>query len=121
MPYALLADLVVVTHFAFVLFVALGSLAAWWRPAIAWINVPCLAWGVVTIVTGAICPLTPLEVDLRLAAGQAPYSGTFIAHYIEPVLYPPGLTRVQQVAIGIVLGGINAGAYGALWWRRARR
>lgn len=111
MLYALLADLVVLLHLLFILFVVAGGLLVLRVPALAWLHMPCLAWGVFTIVSGSICPLTPWEVDLRLAAGQAPYSGTFIAHYIEPIIYPPGLTRGQQIVFGLLLLLLNSGVY----------
>ena len=42
----LLADLVVVVHLAFILFVALGGLSVLRWPAVAWAHLPALAWGV---------------------------------------------------------------------------
>ena len=111
MPYALLADLLVLLHLTFIAFVVAGGLLVLRMPWLVWVHLPCLAWGSYVILTGAICPLTPLELEFRLAAGQLPYSGTFIAQYIEPIVYPPGLTRGQQVAIGLVLLLLNAGAY----------
>jgi uncharacterized membrane protein len=111
MLYALLADLIVLLHLLFILFVIAGGVLVLWRPSLAWLHLPCLLWGVFTIVSGSICPLTPWEVEFRLAAGQAPYSGTFIAHYIEPVIYPPGLTRTQQIVFGLLVALINAAVY----------
>ena len=42
------------------------------------------------------------------------YDGDFIAHYLLPVLYPAGLTRQAQLALGALACGINVAAYG--WW-----
>ena len=83
-------------------------------PRLAWIHLPAVAWGVGIELTGAICPLTPLELWLRIEAGAAGYEGDFIAHYLLPVLYPAGLTRQAQLALGALACGINAAAYG--WW-----
>ena len=98
--YALLADAVLVVHFAFVLFVTLGALLVWkWR-RVAWVHVPAAAWGVAIEFAGWTCPLTPLENHLRRQAGDEPYGGDFIARYLLPVIYPEGLTREAQFALG---------------------
>ena len=123
MLYGIAADLLVVVHLAFVGFVVLGGFAVPRRPRLAWVHVPAVAWGVGIELTGRICPLTPVEQWLRMEAGATGYEGDFIAHYLLPVLYPAGLTHGAQIVLGVVAGGINAGAYG--WWawsvRRGRR
>ena len=65
-----------------------------------------------------ICPLTPLERHLRLAAGETPYAGGFVEHYIVPILYPGSLTRTAQVLLALALLLFNAVVYGAGWRRR---
>jgi hypothetical protein len=72
-------------------------------------------------LAGWICPLTPLENDLRRAAGDAGYAGGFIEHYVIPVVYPAGLTREIQLTLGLAVIVINAVAYGGLVWRRRRK
>ena len=119
MLYGAAADLLVVVHLAFVAFVVLGGLAVRRRPLLAWVHLPAVAWGVGIEMTGAICPLTPVEQWLRVQAGAAGYDGDFIAHYLLPVLYPAGLTRQAQLVLGILACGINLAAYG--WWIRAGR
>jgi hypothetical protein len=69
---------------------------------------------------GWICPLTPLENWLRRTAGQASYQGGFVEHYIIPALYPLGLTRATQWALGTIVLVVNVGVYGALLDRRRR-
>ena len=65
MLYGLMADLVLVAHLAFVVFVALGGLLVWrWR-RLAWVHVPVALWGAAIAVTGLTCPLTPLENRLQ--------------------------------------------------------
>ena len=117
--YAFLADAVLVVHFAFVLFVALGALLVWKWPRLAWVHVPAAAWGVAIEFGGWICPLTPLENHLRRLAGEEPYGGDFIARYLMPVLYPNGLTREAQLALGSAALLFNVAIYVALA-RRAR-
>jgi hypothetical protein len=107
MPYHLLADLIVLIHFAFALFAVLGALLAiGWRKII-WLHLPAAFWAAWIEFSGRICPLTPLENWLRTKGGGAAYSGDFIAHYIMPILYPTGLTRRLQIILGLAVVGIN--------------
>jgi hypothetical protein len=116
--YALLADLVLILHFGFVLFVVLGGLLIMkWR-AIAWLHVPAAIWGVAIEFGGWMCPLTPLENRLRERAGEAPYTGDFVARYLMPVIYPDGLTREAQIALGLAALLFNVAVYGSLLRRR---
>jgi hypothetical protein len=112
MVYRLLADLVVLVHFAFVVFVVAGALLVLrWR-RLAWIHVPVAAWGALIEFGGWICPLTPLENWLRQQGGAAGYGGGFVEHYIIPVLYPGHLTRGIQIALGMAVLVLNGGIYG---------
>ena len=120
MIYRALADLVLVVHLGFVLFVVLGGLVAVKWPRVAWLHVPAAIWGVLIEYSGWICPLTPLENSLRARGGEAGYSGGFIAHYIQPVLYPAGLTRSTQVVLGSVVLILNLTAYGIVVARTRR-
>jgi hypothetical protein len=121
-PYALLADLVLVGHLAFILFVVFGGLFVARWPRMAWLHLPVFVWGAWIEITAGVCPLTPLENRLRRAAGGSGYEETFIEHYIVPLIYPPGLTHGLQLALGGALIVWTAGVYG--WathrWRRKR-
>ncbi len=118
MAFQLLADLVVVIHFAFIVFIVLGGLIAlWWQPVI-WFHLPVLLWGILIEIFGWVCPLTPLENTLRSMAGKTGYSGGFIAHYIEPVIYPAGLTSGKQILLAVALIAANTIIYFYIWWQR---
>ena len=117
--YRLLADVVVLLHFAFVLFVALGGLLVLRSWKFAWWHLPAAAWGTFVELYLHVCPLTPLENWLRGRGGGGIYTGGFIDHYIEPVIYPPGLTPGMQWGLGLVLVGANIFIY-AWAWRRHR-
>lgn len=119
MPPALLADLVVMIHFAFIAFVVAGGLLVLRWPRVAWVHAPAAAWGALIEIAGWICPLTPLENRLRQSAGSDAYAGDFVARYILPVVYPEGLTRDVQIALGIGVVLLNAAVY-AVAGRRAR-
>jgi hypothetical protein len=110
--YSLAADLVVVVHFAFILFAALGGLLVIRRHWLIWIHLPVAIWAATAMLTGWICPLTPLENALRIAAGTAPYAGGFIDQYIARIIYEPGLSRTSQIAIGTAFVCFNALVYG---------
>jgi len=115
----LAADTVVALHLAFVVFAALGGMLAWRRLAYAWVHLPALAWAAYVEFSGTICPLTPLENRLRARAGEAGYAGSFVEHYVMPVLYPVGLTPDAQKWIGAALVALNVAIY-AVALARAR-
>ncbi|HEX5862917.1 MAG TPA: DUF2784 domain-containing protein [Casimicrobiaceae bacterium] len=121
MLYRLAADAVLVLHLAFVVFVVLGGfLVLRWRN-VAWVHLPAVAWGALVEFSGWICPLTPLEIALRQAAGDAAYSGDFVEHYIVALLYPESLTRDAQLTLGVAVVLLNAAIYGAVLVRQFRR
>ncbi len=121
MSYGLLANLVVLVHFGFILFAALGGLFALrWR-WIPWVHLPVVAWAAFIELSGRVCPLTPLENRLRAEAGDAAYTGDFIAYYLGPVIYPPGLTREVQILLAVLLVVINSAVYWIVWRRRCTR
>ena len=113
--YTLLADLVLIVHLAFVIFVLCGGLLVLrWR-WIAWLHLPAALWGAVVEFTGWICPLTPLENWLRTQGGEATYAGDFIGRYLLPILYPEALTPDIQVMLGVLVLVVNLAIYGWLW------
>ncbi len=117
MLYLLAANLVMLLHFAFIVFALFGSLAVLRWPTLAWVHLPVVGWGVLVAVMGWVCPLTPLENRLRQAGGQNGYSESFIEHYLAALIYPEGLTRQMQITLGMVLLLVNIGAYAWLYWR----
>ena len=120
MAYHQFADLVLVVHFAFLAFVVAGGAFVLRWPRVAWAHVPAVIWGVLIEFFGWICPLTPLEIALRHRAGEAAYTGSFIAHYVMRVIYPDGLTRGIQVMLGILVLALNGGIYAAMIAREVR-
>ena len=109
MVYRVLADGVVVVHFAFIGFVVTGPyLARFWRPLI-WLHVPALAWAVGIIVVGYECPLTALENHFRRLGGEPPLPGGFVDHYIENVIYPQRFTPLVQALGAVVIVAGYAG------------
>ena len=121
MIYRALADVVLVAHLAFVVFVVLGGLLVVRWPWMAFLHIPAALWGVLIEYSGWICPLTPLENSLRRSGGEAGYSGGFIEHYIQPLLYPAGLTRGAQIVLGSLAVVVNLAAYAFVIATKRRR
>jgi hypothetical protein len=111
MLYNSLADLIVVLHSLFVLFVMLGGFLVLWKSSVAWCHIPAVFWAASIEFFGWICPLTPLENMLREEGGAAGYDTGFVEHYIVPILYPASLTRQVQINFGIIVLSINIGLY----------
>jgi hypothetical protein len=116
--YAALAHLTVLGHLAFVAFVVLGGLLALRWPRVAWLHLPCAAWGALVELAGWICPLTPLEQTFRARAGEGTYATSFLEHYLVPLLYPGALTRGLQIGLGVGVLALNVAIYAAVWRRR---
>ena len=119
MGYQLVADVLVLAHFAFLAFVVLGGFVAWRWPRAIWAHLACALWGLATVALEIRCPLTDAEDWARVRAGQSRLSGTgFIDHYIEGVLYPEQYTRELQVLAAVVVACSWAGF---AWRRRSGR
>jgi hypothetical protein len=118
--YRLVADLVVLIHGLFVVFVALGGLLALRWPRVAWIHIPAALWGAAISFANWGCPLTPIEKRLRAFGGEEAYEGGFIAHYLVPLIYPAGLTRTMQIVLGFLVVALNVAVYCAILVRRRR-
>jgi Protein of Unknown function (DUF2784) len=119
-PYLLLADLVVLVHLVFVMFAVTGGfLAVRWHYFV-WIHLPAVAWAALVEFFGWVCPLTPLENWLRGRGGEGGHPPDFIAHYILAALYPEGLTREIQIALGAFVVLINLAIYGWILCSKTR-
>lgn len=120
MLWRLAADAILVLHLLFILFAVFGGIAVFWRRWFLWLHLPAMAWAALVMFNGWPCPLTPLEIQLRQLAGEAGYQGSFIAHYLLPVIYPPGLTRGVQMLLGLGVTTFNGVVYSVLLYRTWR-
>jgi hypothetical protein len=116
--WSALADVVVLVHLLFVAFVVAGGVLVLYRNRLAWLHLPAVAWGVFIELSGRICPLTPLENELRRRGGGATYDASFVEHYVIPVLYPPALTREGQWFLAGAVIVINVTLYASAFARR---
>lgn len=110
----LTADIIVLVHLAFIVFVSLGGFFIVKWPKMTFLHLPCALWGVLIEFGGWICPLTHLEMHFRQLSGQTGYDGGFIDHYVLPIVYPAGLTRGMQITFGVIILAVNLCAYGRL-------
>lgn len=110
MIYRIAAELVLVSHLAFIVYVTLGAfLNLRWRRA--WmLHIPALAWGVLVEFLGYVCPLTTLENFFRVAAGEQGYETGFIDHFLTTLIYP-GLSPSLHILLGIALAAFNVAIY----------
>lgn len=122
MAYRVLADLVLLLHFAVVIFVVGGLAAVVLGQGRGWTwvrNLPfrlahLAAIGVVAAQAwlGQVCPLTTLESWLRVQAGGAGYHRGFIEHWVHAVLFheaPPWVFTLAYTVFALLVA--------LAWWR----
>ena len=103
MVYRLLADAVMLVHFGFLAFVALGGVVAC---RYRWVLIPHVAavgWGALTVVVGLPCPLTGWEDGLRRLGDEDGLPRGFIDTYLTGVVYPQEYLRVAQIVVAALV------------------
>ena len=119
--YQFLADIVLIAHFAIVLFVIvglvliiLGNKLGWAWVNGVWFRAAHLATIIIVVAEswfGFTCPLTTLETWLRDKAGSTSYDESFIEHWVQRFLFFDAPTWIFVVAY-TVFGLLVIGA----WW-----
>ena len=112
--YEFAADLTLIVHFAFIIFVVFGALLFFVSTKIIYVHVPALIWGIYIEITHSICPLTYLENWFLQKANLTTYSEGFIQNYLVPIVYPTNLTDDLQTYLAIVLIVLNVIMYGLI-------
>jgi hypothetical protein len=122
MLYSIAADILLVVHLAFIIFVMLGGLLLLKWTWVGYLHLPAVAWATLLELYGWICPLTPLEQQFRALAGESGYSGGFVQHYLLPIIYPAGLTREVQAILAASVIATNLVIYTVIYvkYRRGR-
>ena len=110
--YELAANLTLIIHFAFILFVIFGALLFFITTKIIFIHIPAFIWGSYIELTHSICPLTYLENWFLYKANLTTYSEGFIQNYLVSIVYPANLTEDLRIYLGITLIIINIIFYG---------
>jgi hypothetical protein len=130
--YGLLADVVVVVHFALVAFVVLGLpatviglVAGWSWARNFWFRATHVAVMLVIAaqaICGVLCPLTILENMLRERAGDATYPGSFIGYWAHELLFVQADRAVLTVCyVSFFLMVLEALVLGPPRWPQWRR
>ena len=115
--YELAANLTLIVHFAFILFVVFGALLFFVSVKVIFIHIPAIIWGTYIELTNSICPLTYLENWFLHKANLTTYSEGFIQNYLVPIVYPVSLTKDLQIYLGIALIVINIVFYAFIFNR----
>lgn len=125
MSYSMLADLVMLLHFGFILFAVAGALLVARWPRLIWLHLPAALWAMAIEFYGGICPLTPLENWLRHRGGQRGeemgYGESFIQNHLGDVIYPGEMTTAIEITLGLTVLVINLALYGWIITRRHQR
>jgi hypothetical protein len=111
MAWNVAATVTALVHLAFILFVIFGGFLVLRWPRLMWLHVPAAVWGVLIEFFGWWCPLTKWENHFLRMAGRAGYTDGFVSHYLMPLIYPAGMTRGLEIAIGLFVLVLNAGIY----------
>jgi hypothetical protein len=114
--YRFAADATVFLHLAFIGFVIFGAFLVSKHPRLKYAHWTALSYGLLVEVFNWYCPLTLLEQHLRSRLGRGAYERSFIAHYLDQLIYwdVPQWVLITGAA---VVAALNAGFY----WRAARR
>jgi hypothetical protein len=112
--YEFAADLTLIVHFAFIIFVVFGALLFFVSTKIIYVHVPALIWGIYIEITHSICPLTYLENWFLQKANLTTYSEGFIQNYLVPIVYPKNLTEDLQTYSATALIVANMIIYGLI-------
>lgn len=108
--YEVLAESVLLLHLGFILWVVFGALLTRSRPWLGWVHIWCLVWGILVEVTPWPCPLTLLENWFESKAGVVPYSGGFLLHYLDKLVYPD-ISSTALIVAGVTICAGNLAVY----------
>jgi hypothetical protein len=117
MIYRFLADSVLIVHLLFIGFVVFGGLLALRFRRVALVHIPAACWGAYIELAGGLWPLTTIEAGFHRMAGDAGYSGSFIEHYLPPIIYPAGLARDIRLWLAGLVIRVNVAIYSRLIYR----
>lgn len=120
MGYRIAAELTLMLHLLFIVFVLFGGLLCLHRTRWFWLHLPSVLWGVWIEWSGWICPLTPLENHFRRRASGQGYQGGYVEHYLIPLLYPEQLTLSLQWFLGSLVLVVNIVIYYYVYLRRKK-
>ncbi|MDX1486612.1 MAG: DUF2784 domain-containing protein, partial [Acidiferrobacterales bacterium] len=101
---------------AFALFAVFGAALVVLDPRIVVAHVPAAIWSSVVNLAQWTCPLTPLDRQLRIRAGQSTIEASWTQRYLEPLVRPLGMPRELELVAGISIVVWNTCVYAAIWY-----
>jgi hypothetical protein len=104
--YRLLADAVMLAHFGFLVFLALGGFLAWRHRWVFGLHAAAVAWAVLSM-SGTACPLTAWEDGLRRLGGEQGLPRGFVDTYLTDVVYP----QENLLAAQLLVAGLAAASW----------
>lgn len=111
MAFKILADIVVLIHFVWILFLFLGGFWGVRNKVVKIFHISGLFFALLIQIFDWYCPLTHLEVWLRSKHGPAiTYTGSFIIYYVEKIVYIE-ISRYLILIFTVFLVGINSWLY----------
>ena len=108
--YSTLANIVLLVHLSWIVFVATGFLWTRGRRVLTGIHLGSLGWGIAVEAGPWPCPLTLLEQFLETKAGVDPYRGGFLLHYLDAIVYPD-VPPWLLMTVGIGVCAVNLAVY----------
>jgi hypothetical protein len=108
--YSTLANIVLMVHLGWIVWVAIGFLWTGGRRILTGIHLASLIWGIAVEAGPWPCPLTLLEQFLETKAGVDPYQGGFLLHYLDAIVYPD-IPAWLLITLGIAVCAANLAVY----------
>lgn len=105
-----LASCVLALHLVWILWVIFGAFWSRGRPFLTGFHILSLVWGIIVELSTLPCPLTMAEQFFEQQAGTASYSGAFLMHVLDRVVYPD-ISESTLVVAGVAVCVANLAVY----------
>jgi Protein of Unknown function (DUF2784) len=106
----ILPPLVVALHLAWILWVITGALWTRGRPWLTTFHVASLVWGIIVETCPIDCPLTLAEQTLEARASSHAFSGGFLLHTLDAIVYP-NVPLTLLITCAVAVCALNLGIY----------
>ncbi len=111
-----LAEIILVVHLAWILWVIFGAFWTRGHPFLTGLHIASILWGILVELTPWPCPLTLIEQFFEASAGISPYHGPFLLHYLDAIVYPE-ISESLLAYFGVAVCTANLAVY---FWRFER-
>jgi hypothetical protein len=114
------AAIVLAVHLLWILWVIFGAFWTRGHPFLTAFHLASLVWGIIVELAPLDCPLTLVEQFFEAEAGVNPYSGGFLVHCLDRVVYPD-VSESLLVYIGVAVCVVNLLIYARRLWLAIHR